>query len=110
MAKPVKPAKRVRALIREKDRQIAKLDKKIDRLVADSPGGAPGRALAVSSASVVEVKARGFRCAHCEGELQLLAHDAEFLNDVQLRRVDMQCKLCFARRRLWFALGPPPAN
>ena len=105
-----KPPKRTRAVIRETDRRIAKLSKKLDRLVADSPGGSPARALPVASASVVEVKARGFLCVHCEGELQLLAHEAEFLHGAQLRCVDMKCKICFARRRLWFALGPPPAN
>ncbi|MDX2021043.1 MAG: hypothetical protein SF187_12450 [Deltaproteobacteria bacterium] len=101
-----KAPKRTRALVREKDRQIAKLGQKIDRLVMQAVGGTPERSIPVTSASVVEIKARAMRCAHCEGELQLLAHEAEFLHGAQLRRVDMKCKTCFTARRIWFALGP----
>lgn len=102
--------KRPRAHQREKRRELTKLADKLDRLVHESAGGSPERAVEVSSASVIEVKARALRCGRCEGELLLVAHEAEFRNGVQLRRVDLQCRSCFAPRRAWFRLGPPPAN
>lgn len=105
-----KTAKRARSGQREKKREMGKLAQKLDRLVEESAGGTPQRAIVVGSAAVVEVKARSLRCGHCEGELLLLAHDAEFVHGNQLRRVDMQCRSCFVRRRIWFALGPGPIN
>ena len=105
-----KNPKRARSTQREKERALGKLDKKLDRLVEESAGGTPERAITIGTAAVVEIKARAFRCGHCEGELLLLTHEAEFLHGAQLRRVDMQCRGCFVRRRIWFVLGPGPAN
>ena len=97
-------------MARQSDRTLEKLGGKLDRLVTEAPGGSPTKAIVVSSASVVEVKARSFRCGRCEGELLLLSHDAEFVGAAQLRRVHMQCRACFVHRTVWFALGPGPGN
>lgn len=105
-----KAKKRPRAVARQGERTLEKLGQKLDRLVLETPGGSPQKAIAVSSASVVEVKARTFRCGRCEGELLLLSHEAEFVGTVQLRRADLQCRACLVRRRVWFALGPGPSN
>ena len=105
-----KAKKRPRAAARQGGRTLEKLGQKLDRLVLEAPGGSRDKAIAVSSASVVEVKARTFRCARCEGELLLLSHEAEFLGTTQLRRAEMQCRACFVRRRVWFSLGPGPIN
>ena len=105
-----KAKKRPRAVEREKQRELGKLAHKLDALVAESPGGSPERALPVSSAAVVDNKARGFPCGRCEGELELRDHQAEFRGSIQLRRVDLICKSCFHPRRIWFSLGAPTAN
>ena len=105
-----KPKKRARSAQREKQRALGKLATKLDLLVAESPGGSPERAIAVSSASVIDNKARGFRCGRCEGELELRDHQAEFRGNTQLRRVDLICRSCFHPRRVWFSLGAPSAN
>ena len=105
-----KGGKRARTTARQKQREVAKLADKLDKLVAESPGGSPARAIAVTSASVIDVKARAFRCGRCEGELEWKAEHAEFAGAIQLRNVDMVCKRCFAPRKIWFSLGAPTAN
>ena len=105
-----KAKKRPRALERESRRALGKLAQKLDAVVAESPGGSAQRALQVSSASVIDNKARGFRCGRCEGELELRDHQAEFQGSLQLRRVDLVCKSCFHPRRVWFSLGAATAN
>src|SRR5687768_1893032 len=105
-----KAKKRPRAIEREGRRALGKLANKLDALVVESPGGSPQRALPVSSASVIDNKARGFRCGRCEGELELRDHQAEFQGSIQFRRVDLVCKSCFHPRRLWFTLGAPTGN
>lgn len=105
-----KPTKRARNAQREKQRAIGKLGKKLDRLVLESAGGSPERAIEVSSAAVIDARARTFRCGRCEGELQWRADHAEFLGRTQLRRVDLICKQCFHPRVVWFSLGVPTAN
>jgi hypothetical protein len=106
----MKKKKRTRSVEREKKRELDKLGRKLDRLVDESPGGSPERAIAVDSASVVEVKARAIRCVRCEGELTIHAHEADSIYGAQYRRLDMQCSKCLTRRRIWFVLGPGPAN
>ncbi len=103
-------AKRPRSQQREKQRALGKLAQKLDALVVESPGGSAERAIAVISASVIDGKARGFRCGRCEGELELKDHQAEFRGRIQLRYVDLVCKACFHPRRVWFSLGAASGN
>ena len=105
-----KSKKRPRAIERENRRALGKLAHKLDALAADSPGGSQQRALPVSSASVIDNKARAFRCGRCEGELELRDHQAEFQGSIQFRRVDLVCRSCFHPRRVWFRLGTPTNN
>lgn len=103
-------APRARTARRAAEQQVRRLVRKHDRLEEDLPGGTPARPLAVTSASVVEVRARGQRCLACQGELTLGAHEADGRADGQLRRVDLVCASCRRPRRLWFRIEPPASN
>jgi len=108
----VKKPPRARTVRRAAENDVRKLGRKLDRLETELPGGSPGRPLAVTSASVVEVRARAERCLACEGELKLRAHEAETAaaSPGQLRRVDLTCASCRRPRRLWLRIEPPVAN
>jgi hypothetical protein len=103
-------APRARTARRAAEQEVRRLVRKLDRLQEDLPGGAPARPLAVTSASVVEVRARAERCLACHGELTLRAHEADGPTDGQLRRVDLVCASCRRPRRLWFRIEPPASN
>jgi hypothetical protein len=103
-------APRARTARRAAEQQVRRLVRKLDRLQEDLPGGAPARPLAVTSASVVEVRARAERCLACQGELTLGAHEADGPADRQLRRVDLVCAACRRPRRLWFRIEAPVTN
>ena len=109
--KPVKKAPRARTVRRAAENDVRKLGRKLDRLETELPAGSPDRPLAVTSASVVEVRARAERCLACEGELKLRAHEAETAaGHGQLRRVDLICASCRRPRRLWVRIEPPLSN
>src|SRR4051812_34758727 len=100
---------RPRTARRAAEQEVRRLVRKLDRLDSDLPGGAPARPLAVTSASVVEVRARAERCLACQGELSLHTHDADG-PDRQLRRVDLVCAACRRPRRLWFRIEMLASN
>ena len=98
--------KRPRTQRREAERALRKDVAARQRLAASGPGGAADRPLVVSSASVIEGRARSVRCIQCGGELDLLQHRAEGA----LRRVELACRLCHATRHLYFKIEAPAAN
>jgi hypothetical protein len=83
------------------ERALRKGVVKRERLSTAAPGGAPERALVVTSAAVIESQARATPCPQCGGELELQAHQAEADH---LRVVRLQCRLCHAPRALWFRI------
>jgi len=108
-----KKAPRPRTLRRAAANDVRKLGRKLDRLEEELPGGSPSRPVVVTSASVVEVRARAERCLVCEGELTLRAHEAERSAPAtrgQIRRVDLTCASCRRPRSLWLRIEPPAAN
>jgi hypothetical protein len=109
----VKKPPRPRTLRRAAANDVQKLGRKLDRLQTELPGGSPARPVAVSSASVVEVRARAERCLACDGELSITAHEAEPSAPParhQIRRVDLRCTACRRPRSLWLRIEPPVAN
>lgn len=108
--KPPRPRTARRATAQLSRRAI----EKVQRLGTQLPGGAPEQPLRVTSASVVEIRARGTRCLVCDGELELRAHvsETEVPGDHpgDLRRVDLSCRACGRPRRLWIRIEPPLAN
>jgi hypothetical protein len=102
--------KRARAARRERQRELRKDVEQRERLAAAAPGGSPEHPIPVSSASVVEGRARSEPCPQCRGTLEVEAHDAEQAAGELLRAVRVVCRLCHVRRRLWFVVQPPLAN
>jgi hypothetical protein len=103
---PPRP-KRPRSERRQAERALRKDIGARQRLAAAGPGGAADRPLVVSSASVIEGRARSVPCIQCGGELDLRQHGAE---GATLRLVKLVCRLCHAPRELWFRIEPPAAN
>lgn len=104
--KPPRPRAARRAAAQANRRAVDRVQK----LGTQLPGGAPERPLRVTSASVVEVRARATRCLVCDGELVLRAHVSESDGPGDLRRVELACRACGRVRHLWFLVEPPLAN
>lgn len=78
-----------------------------ERLAALSAGGSPQHPIAVSSASVVEVRARALPCPQCGASYHLHDHRAPAAG---LRAVDVRCQQCSVARTLWFRLVEDELN
>ena len=100
-------AKRARTERRQADRSLRKEVTVRQRLTAAAPGGAPDRPLVVSSASVIDGRARSLPCAQCGGELELRHHAAAGAHS---RVVKLVCRLCHTARQVWFRIEPALAN
>src|SRR5262245_3423250 len=106
---PPRP-KRPRTERRQKARALEKLGGALDRAVAALPGGVAERPLRVLTAAAAEGKARAQRCARCDGDLDVADEVVEFRAGEQLRRFEVVCRRCHARRMVWIALGTGAAN
>jgi len=104
--KPPRPRAARRAAAQVNRRAV----ERIEKLGTQLPGGAPEQPLRVTSASVVEVRARSTRCLVCDGELELRAHVSEAEGPGDLRRVELACRACGRPRRLWFRVEPTLGN
>ena len=72
-----------------------------EQLAALSPGGSADRAIEVSSAAVIEVRAGAMPCPHCGGLYRVHEHTRPVPG---LRRVDVACRYCGSPRALWFRI------
>ncbi len=97
MAKP----KRARTERREAIRSAVKDAKAGLKLSALEAGGAQGRPITVSSASVIEPHAASIPCAACGGGVRVEEHRAES----NLRAVTVRCTQCSVRRDLFFRIA-----
>jgi len=70
-----------------------------------APGGSRARPLEVSSAAVIEPKAESMRCARCSDHFVVEVHEAPFGQGV--RELQVLCRFCGERRRLWFRINAP---
>ena len=100
-------AKRPRVSRREAERAARKLVQDREKLAAMSPGGARERPIEVTSSAVIEVRTLGMPCPQCAGQFQIRAHEAPGSG---LRRVDVTCRQCSARRSLWFRIVSDDPN
>ncbi|MDC0743499.1 hypothetical protein [Polyangium mundeleinium] len=94
-----------RAQRREAERAAVKLVRDRERLASLEPGGSPERPIAITSASEVEVAARGMPCVHCSGEVRVDEHLAETVGTSRLRIARVVCPACGVRRSIYFRLG-----
>jgi len=98
---------RPRTARRAQARTLGKATEKLSRLAAELPGARPETALSVTSAAVVEPRARAHRCVFCDGELELTEHRVAAHAGELLREVELRCRLCHTPRRLFFRVAPP---
>ncbi|MRG93360.1 hypothetical protein [Polyangium spumosum] len=94
-----------RAARREAERAAVKLARDRERLASLEPGGAPSLPIEITSASEVEIAARGKPCARCGGEVRVEEHLAETVGTSRLRVARVFCPACGARRAIYFRLG-----
>jgi hypothetical protein len=96
------PMARERKQRRERERALRKTVRQIEKLAVALPGGSADHPIDVTSASVVEVQARGTPCPQCAGELELLRERATSTARGVLRELELACRRCHAPRTLWF--------
>lgn len=95
--------KRPRTERREAERAQAKLADARIKLATLEAGGAPDRAIAVGSASVIEVHAAGLPCVACGEAVRIDEHIA----GDGLRVVRVRCPRCGHRREIFFRISMP---
>lgn len=96
-------SRRDRTERREAERAAKKLARARLKLAVHEPGGSPDRPIEVTSASVIEVHAKGTPCAACgEHGVRVEEHEAR----EGLRIVDVLCPRCGARRDVFYRIGP----
>lgn len=96
----------------ERDAMRARLDaararERVERL---SAGGAADWPITVESSVLIERRAQALPCVHCNGALEVIAHDTAVVDDARRRIVETKCRACGARRKLWFAIVEPLEN
>jgi hypothetical protein len=89
---------RARTEKRAEARKYAGLVKDKAKLATLGPGGTPERAIVVSSASLVELEARGMPCPLCGGNVRVEEHAAR----EGLRPVHVLCMQCGVPRTIYF--------
>ena len=95
---------------REQERALRKTVRLRERVAAASPGGAPDNPALVTSAAVVETRARQSPCAQCGGELELRGDRASSTARGVLREIDVVCRRCHMPRTLYFLVAPPTVS
>ena len=70
-------------------------------------GGAPDRPLVVSSAALVDVRARSLPGPLCEGEYVLDEHTAARAGERSVRIAHVTCRRCGVSRRIYFCIDSP---
>jgi hypothetical protein len=101
---------RRRKLQREQQRELRKQVKRTEGMAAKLAGGSPELPIDVTSASVVETKARSTPCVQCGGDLELRGDRATSTARGIVRELSLVCRLCHAPRTLWYRVAPPATN
>jgi hypothetical protein len=96
-----RPMIRKRTARRQQERAARRLVRDREKLASLSPGGSDDHPIAVTSASVIEVRARALPCVQCDGEYKIREHASAGSG---LRRVEVTCQQCGTPRTLWFRL------
>jgi len=102
--------KRKRTLLRAADRAQEKLSRDLEKLALLAPGGAPERAIVITSPSEVEVQARATPCPICRGEQRVEEHTAETLAGARVRVARVVCLVCRRKRAIYFRLAGAMVN
>jgi hypothetical protein len=105
VAKP-KRAPRARTVARRQRLADDKLVRARMKLMDLEPGGTPERPIDVSTAALVEPKARAVACPRCEEPFGVESHEAHTDDRGRLREVSLRCRNCATTRKLWFRIVP----
>lgn len=103
MAKP-KRASRARTVARRLRLADDKLVRARMKLMDLEPGGTPERPMDVSTAALVEPKARSIPCPRCEEPFGVESHEAHAGGHGRLREVALECRNCGTTRKAWFRI------
>lgn len=95
---------RARTVARAAQRASEQLTEAKERWFSLQPSAKSERPKSVTSASLVEPQARATPCPQCEGQLDVLAHEAQTIDGIRLRRVSVVCRRCAHPRQLWFRI------
>jgi hypothetical protein len=106
MARPPRP----RRERRERELAARKSVRVTERLAQQLPGATAETPIDVATPAVAEIKARATPCPQCGGELAIERDRAEPTPRGMLRELELACRLCHARRSLWFRVVPIAAN
>lgn len=106
MSLPRKP----RAQRRAEGRRDAKAVKDRERLAPLEPGGTPERPIEVTTAALVEPKARSLPCPVCHESVRVADHTAETIAGDPLRLAHVACPMCGHARIVYFVVRPPLPN
>jgi hypothetical protein len=74
------------------------------KLMDLEPGGSPERPVDVSTAALVEPKARSVPCPRCNEPFTVEAHEAYTDDHGRLREVVLRCRACGTTRNMWFRI------
>lgn len=107
--KPSRPPT-ARAARRELARDARKDVRERQRLAALLPGAVPDRAIEIASPAVVELRAQAEPCPLCGGNQTCDEHAAVVIGGEPLREARLSCRLCHARRSVWFRIAPDRPN
>jgi hypothetical protein len=99
-----------RAARRQGDRDTQKLMRDRARIAALEKGGAADRPIQVTSASEVEIAARGAPCIQCGGIVRVDDHVAESIGAERLRIAHVSCPACGTKRAIYYRIGLPLPN
>jgi hypothetical protein len=105
-SRPKRP-ERPRTLARREQLASEKVFRARSKLLELEPGGSEANPLTVSTAAVIEPKARSVRCPRCDEAFDVESHDAEVGEHGRLRRVQLRCRQCGTTRSLWFRVTAP---
>lgn len=94
---------------REVDRRGAppRLAAEVRRLDAAREGGAPERAIVVTSAATIEPRVEREPCPRCGGSMHVDTHEVDVEGGELLRRVLARCGQCGEHTTTWFVLQSP---
>jgi hypothetical protein len=77
------------------------------KLMDLEPGGSPERPIDVTTAALVEPKARSVPCPRCNEPFGVEAHEAHADDHRRLREVMLRCRSCGTTRSSWFRIVQP---
>ena len=95
---------------RELERSVRKEVRRVERLARQLPGGTADDPIEIDAPAIAEIKARATPCPQCGGELELRGERADSTPRGVLRELVLACRLCHARRSLWFRVRPSSPN